>query len=470
MATAAPRHDSFEVDTNRPGGEQAQAPRAAFPWAIVAAGTLALSLVLAFAWPFAGSSPPPKPKVNVRVARALGSRGYDKMRVSLLRWDDGAVFDDLEPSSDDAVKWSYSAQFVHKWTNMHLSSAIVRVQPGVTETLNLGGREVEVRLPEKGEGAVGFIVADPCLVHSRWCPHTLVWDIHGTLAGVINSLAERDELDYWMNVGDLFYDQSGDLTPKFFSSLSLKAQGKIHGIAMGNHDYWIHGNPDDATEDDQYGNGIMQWYAQDTMSAKADESSPFDFSRDPANRSVAHHSNFFHYSMIGNTAFISFSGQATWEDYEANFQEACSWASDQDPALAVLMGHWNRDNKGCSDGMATSEVHEKLRSISGCAELGTRLKYFQGHTHCHVVEENNTGFRVGGFGMYAGGEGCENFGLPFLDTRGDTARLWWFPMGDDGARNSNWDEVLNCIKSNGLSACTQYAEVWMEQPVQTSYV
>merc|ERR1711988_915129 len=105
------------------------------------------------------------------------------------------------------------------------------------------------------------------------------------------------------------------------------------------------------------------------------------------------------------------------------------------------MGHWNKDNKGCSSGMSTPEVHEKLQSLKDCAEYGNRLKYMEGHTHCHVVEINNTGFRVGGFGMYAGSEGCENFGLPFLDTRGDTAKLLWFPMADNVTRNSNWDEI-----------------------------
>merc|ERR1712224_291075 len=176
--------------------------------------------------------------------------------------------------------------------------------------------------------------------------------------------------------------------------------------------------------------------------------------------------------MIGNTAFISFSGQATWEDYGPYFKEACSWVKEEDPALIVLMGHWNKDNKGCSDGMATNEVHERLLTLDGCPDyFDTRLKYFMGHTHCHVIEEKNTGFRVGAFGMYAGREGCENFSLPFLDTRGDTARLWWFPMGDNGTRHDHWDEVLNCIKSNGLSACTKYAEPWMEHqlvPQETS--
>merc|ERR1711957_428272 len=122
-------------------------------------------------------------------------------------------------------------------------------------------------------------------------------------------------------------------------------------------------------------------------------------------------------------------------------------------------GHWDGDNMGCASGMAASEVYDKVQSLSGCDALQGRIKYFEGHTHCNQIMESNTGFMVGANGM----SGCGNFGLPILDTRGDQATLWYFSLGSNGQRHSNWDEVLTCIRNYGFSACTQYADKWMQQ-------
>merc|ERR1712100_588839 len=123
------------------------------------------------------------------------------------------------------------------------------------------------------------------------------------------------------------------------------------------------------------------------------------------------------------------------------------------------MGHWDGDNMGCASGMATPEAYSKLVSVPGCSALSSKIKYFEGHTHCNHVTNTNTGFMIGAFGM----SGCGDFGLPVLDTRGGEAKLWYFGLGSGGRRNSNWDTVLGCIRANGVSGCTQYASPWMQQ-------
>merc|ERR1711937_470141 len=152
----------------------------------------------------------------------------------------------------------------------------------------------------------------------------------------------------------------------------MQAQAAIHGISMGNHDYWNDGHPGTARASDNFGNGLMQWYAQDAMSAKNDGSKPFDFSADPAAFQVAKASNFFWYNMIGNVAFVSFSGESSWDASASYFQEACSWAHSQNPSLMVLLGHWDAVNLGCQSGMDTKDVHSKVLSLPGCSELSSR--------------------------------------------------------------------------------------------------
>jgi len=128
------------------------------------------------------------PRVSVRVAKALGSRGYDQLRVSLISlgtdcgepstectehvnwamqigilqhpdWYQGinasATFKEVQsylasqgkggcvrpcapgenvipPTSGTGsnVRWSYASPFRHRWTNNNLSTALVEVVPG----------------------------------------------------------------------------------------------------------------------------------------------------------------------------------------------------------------------------------------------------------------------------------------------------------------------------------------------------
>merc|ERR1711920_1033615 len=101
--------------------------------------------------------------------------------------------------------------------------------------------------------------------------------------------------------------------------------------------------------------------------------------------------------MIGNVALIGFSSSYDWDVSLPYFQEACEWVGSTQPALAVLVGHWNSQNSGCLQGMTTSSIYHRVRKMTGCDTLGTRLKYVEGHKHCNLVKENNTGFLLGSF-------------------------------------------------------------------------
>jgi len=214
----------------------------------------------------------------------------------------------------------------------------------------------------------------------------------------------------------------------------------------------------------------MQWYAQDAMSAKADPSAPFDFSQDPSKYQNAAASNFQFYNMIGNVAFIGFSNQADWQWQSDFFEEACAWVGSQQPELLVLLGHWNKQDMGCASGMDTPDAYNRVLGLSGCSQLGARIKYFEGHRHCNGVIQENVGFLVGSFGMGNGGcngfpEGDGTLGLPILDTRGGVAKLYYFQMGIGGSRTANFDSILACLKTKGLSGCTGLpgVQVWMEE-------
>merc|ERR1712139_444346 len=181
------------------------------------------------------------------------------------------------------------------------------------------------------------------------------------------------------------------------------------------------------------------------------------------------------YNIVGNVAFIGFSNQADWE-YQSNFfQEACDYVQEQNPALLVLLGHWNKQDMGCASGFDTPDAYQKVMGIEGCGSLGDRVKYFEGHRHCNFPVEDNVRFMVGSFGMGNGGCGGSDtgdgaFGLPIMDTRGDVAKLYYFELGKYESRTDNFDSLLNCLQDKGLSGCTDQPGVytWMNQPISSS--
>ena len=95
--------------------------------------------------------------LDVRVSKAMGSRGYNKIRLSIVA-----------NHSISSEHFSYSSPFKHRWTQnsligpTYLNSGIVTVTPGVKTQLSIEGQTVNLYLPKDGEGVRGVIIADPC--------------------------------------------------------------------------------------------------------------------------------------------------------------------------------------------------------------------------------------------------------------------------------------------------------------------
>ena len=133
------------------------------------------------------------------------------------------------------------------------------------------------------------------------------------------------------------YDRDGHLAQAWFDQLTLDTKSRIFSTVGGNHDYWGLGTPVAALDIDQFGNGNLQFYAMDSVaSANIDEQteekkeSPLvpgaflDLSVDPDAPSTKHKlaklENFFTYAMIGNVAFILFSGGYDYADTMPHFE------------------------------------------------------------------------------------------------------------------------------------------------------
>jgi len=271
----------------------------------------------------------------------------------------------------------------------------------------------------------------------------------------------HDDLDYYVMLGDLFYDRTGAVTAEFFDGFPIEASAKVFGATMGNHDFWLGGSPS-GDRADSFGNGHMQWYAQDTVASEADSKQPFNFDINPDSTDLAAIENFIWYNMVGNVALLGFANAFSWEESLPHFQKACQWIASEQPSLVVMIGHWNSEGLGCASGMDTEEVYPKIMQLDGCSNLGSKLKYFEGHEHCNYVKQEGYGFLVGSFGY----NGCGNFGLPILDTRNGRATLNYFPLGDNWQKADNFDEILGCFGAKGYSACTQYAQTWLDQELE----
>lgn len=225
---------------------------------------------------------------------------------------------------------------------------------------------------------------------------------------------------------------------------------------------------------DQLGNGFMQFYGQDVAASysAADGVTPYDFSVNldeikPASDTLPPLSNFFFYHQIGNVAFIGYSGAYPYEDTVPYFEEACSWAVSVDPAVVLLLGHWNGDGgDGCDSDMSVPNAFHELLDIDACAPLANKLRYVEGHKHCNLVEENGTGFMVAGMGM----SGCGDFGFPVFDSVGDEFNVYYFPLQQapiGGIDNvfDNYDAILSCIQAKGVSGCYDMATKWSTTPI-----
>lgn len=385
---------------------------------------------------------------DVRVAKSIGRNGYYKLRIS-------AITDRMIT----APPFTYSKQFQYRWTSKYLNTGEVAVEAGLN-SIDVDGEKYDIFVPEQGTPVRGVMIADPCF-QSEFivCFYQKKFNMFNHTIELLNAINSHDDTHFWMILGDNFYDQSGDPTSTWFNALSKQSKSKIFGTIPGNHDFWVNGSPKLWAKKDQQGNGFFQFYGQSTAAAAF----PYDFTvnpdTNPAASNIPPASNFFWYNQIGNAAFIGFSGAHSFQSTKALFEEACAWATEEDPSAVYLLGHWDKEGDGCDSESSVPSVHAELLSLDACRPIASRLRYFEGHMHCNIVVERDTGFMVGGNGMLEAQECGGEFGIPVLDTSGGTAKVYYFPIVKINEFD-NFENVLSCIKSKGVSGCYDLAVLW----------
>ena len=88
------------------------------------------------------SSNAPK-TLDYRVSKVVGSKGYDKVRVSVV-----------SNATIDSEYLPYSQRFKYRWTDMYLSSGVVTVVPGVHSNITVAGTVIDLYVPAAHEGSV----------------------------------------------------------------------------------------------------------------------------------------------------------------------------------------------------------------------------------------------------------------------------------------------------------------------------
>lgn len=334
--------------------------------------------------------------VDVRVAKGYGSRGYDKLRIS--------VVSDSEAVSAGENIFTYASQFKYRWTQNFLTTGLVTVVPGKEQVYVINGVSINITIPSDNVGVRGVLIADPCF-QSTWinCQYKDTFKTFDRVTQLLNAIFLHDDISYWGILGDNFYDQSGDPTSDWFAALSQNTKSSILISAPGNHDYWVGGAPSAWSIEDQQGNGFMQFYGQDVAAAALSSSnSPYDFSVNPDVNASAQNlpplTNFFSYYKVGNTAFFVYSGGYSLEDSKPYFQEACRWAVKEQPAVILLVGHWNFGGDGCDLDMAVPFVYSEVSLLPDCQLVADRMSYVMGHTHRNMMTRPNKGYLVAGQG------------------------------------------------------------------------
>jgi hypothetical protein len=99
---------------------------------------------------------------DVRVSKALGSRGYDKIRLSII-----------SNYSIVADTFTYSQPFQYRWTSndligpLYLNTGVVTVTPGEITSFTIEDQQIDIYVPPEDSGVRGIIIADPCFT-SEW--------------------------------------------------------------------------------------------------------------------------------------------------------------------------------------------------------------------------------------------------------------------------------------------------------------
>lgn len=169
--------------------------------------------------------------IDVRIAKGYGTRGYDKIRVSVISSESLSLSNDI---------FTYSQPFRYRWTDKFLTSGIMTIVPGEKNVLNIAGEDFEIFIPKEGEGIRGVLIADPCFSSEFvWCTYGEKLDIFNRSTALLNAINAHNDNNFWMVLGDNFYDQSGEPSSVWFSALSKQTKAKVFGAVPGNHDFWI---------------------------------------------------------------------------------------------------------------------------------------------------------------------------------------------------------------------------------------
>lgn len=162
--------------------------------------------------------------LDIRVSKAYGSRGYDKVRISVIA--NTTIESDI---------FTYSEPFQYRWTDNVLNTGIVTVTPGEKTSFTIGSETVDIFVPAKGEGTRGVLIADPCMSSENIiCLYKKPYDIFEHLTSLLNAINAHDDNHFWMVLGDNFYDQKGDLSKTWFSALTTASKSKVMATVPGN--------------------------------------------------------------------------------------------------------------------------------------------------------------------------------------------------------------------------------------------
>eukprot|EP00038_Savillea_parva_P010735 m.192410 g.192410 ORF g.192410 m.192410 type:complete len:573 (-) comp18633_c0_seq1:255-1973(-) len=427
--------------------------------------------------------------IDVRVTMGFGTKPYGTLRVSAIT----ASGDPTPPLTVDgqAVSWQYSDRFRYKWTDNALHTVVLPHGGNIT----VGSTTVlRATAPPSDGGVAGVLIGDPC-VHDASitslvaCFYGKKFETKTRTPALLNALVGAQDptaMQFWAILGDNFYDRTGATTKKMFAAISTETKARPFLSVPGNHDYWVLGTPEVGTVDDQYGNGFMQYYGQDTLAAHTvlpnttgAAAVPYNFSIDPhkghvlfgGNKPVIDNSFVMH--RMGNLGVIGFSGAYTLEETQPLMAQACLWLGDETDAgtvqVGMIVGHWDIKGAGASADMAVPGFYDHMRVLPGCDTLDQRgmLKFFMGHTHCNVPHPHghvNTGFMVAGQGM----EGCGNYGMPIVDTTEGRVRVYHFEIVAKNGTDS-YDATMSCLSQSATwRNCTHLADVWLDQPIPPS--
>jgi len=391
---------------------------------------------------------------DIRISRALGSKGYDKVRVSVI--------------SNQTIASSifgFQAQFRYRWTDKYLSTDIISVTPGQKTHLSIAGNELDIFLPKEGAAVRGVIIADPCF-QSEWifCIYHSKFSMFDHMTQLLNAIFSHEDTDYWQILGDNFYDQAGAATSIWFNAISSATKSRFFATVPGNHDFWVNFSPQLYVPKDQLGNGFMQFYGQDVIASA--KGAPYDFSRDPDGagkgaENLPTASNYFFYNKVGNVGFIGFPGAHSFASMESYFNEACTWAQVSKPGTLLLLGHWNSDGDGCDSDATVPAIYQKIVAMPSCAPLASKIRYFMGHKLCNIATEANVGFMVGAQDMSDATSCGGAFGIPIVDTTGGRFKVYYFPIAQAN-QFDNYNNILSCIQSSGVSGCYHLATLWAD--------